>query len=80
MNKEAFAALKAKAAQAGRDDKAQGIQLVPFKSTRFQDLIQGLTYKQQQVLVSDYAAGYRGYRLDVKKLPGLFNDANPSKG
>lgn len=80
MNDEAFAALKARCVKAGRDDKAQGMQLTPFQSTRFQDLTQRLTYKQKQVMVNEYAAGYRGYRLDISKLPGLFHNFNAQRG
>lgn len=80
MKPEAFEALKAKSKAAGRADKVDGMTLQPFSSTRFQGIIQKLSYKQQQVLVKEYAAGYRGWHLDVRTLPGLFHDVNERKG
>lgn len=74
MNEQAFNDLKLKCTEAGRADKADGLQLVPLQSERFKPLIQGLSYKQQQVMLTEYAVGYRGYRLDIKRLPGMFAD------
>lgn len=74
MNEQDFNDLKLKCAEAGHADKAEGIDLVPFQSARFKVLIDGLSYKQQQVMVTEYAVGHRGYRLDIKKLPGMFAD------
>jgi hypothetical protein len=74
MNEQAFNDLKLKCTEAGRADKAEGMQLAPFQSERFKAFIHGLTYRQQQVMVTEYAVGYRGYRLDIKKLPGMFAD------
>lgn len=80
MNAEEFEELKAKSKAAGRADKADGMKLSPFQSARFQDLIQKRTYKQQQAMVKEYAAGFQGYYLNVKTLPGLFADVNERKG
>lgn len=66
MNEQVFNDLKLNCKEAGRADKAEGMQLVPFQSERFKVLIHGLSYKQQQVMVTEYAVGYRGYRLDIK--------------
>jgi hypothetical protein len=81
VNEQAFNDLKLQCTEAGRADKAEGMQLVPFQSERFKVLIQGLSHKQQQVMVTEYAVGYRGYRLDIRKLPGMFADkAYPRNG
>lgn len=80
MNDEAFEALKVKSKQAGEADRKDGMKLAPFQSARFQDLIQKRTYKQQQAMVKEYAAGFQGYYLNVKTLPGLFADVNERKG
>lgn len=74
MNDQAFSDLKHQCTEAGQADKKDGLQFVPFQSERFKGLIQGLSYKQQQVMVTEYAVGYRGYRLDITKLPGMFAD------
>ena len=74
MNEQAFNDLKAKSREAGRADKDAGLVLAPMRSERLKPLIDRLTYKQKQRMLEEYATGFRGYRLDVSKLQGMFSD------
>lgn len=65
--------------QASRDialsDKAAGVAYnVPNQSKRFQDLICGHEYRVQQKAIKEYLDAFRGYKLDIRKLPGMFSD------
>jgi uncharacterized membrane protein YccC len=75
LSKREFAKLMEAARQIALEDKAAGVaDNAPAHSKKFQELIANLEYRLQQKAIGEYLNTFRGYKLDVRKLSGMFSD------
>lgn len=75
LTKREYAKLMSASRQIAMEDKAAGVaDNVPGQSKKFMSLIAGLEYRAQQKAFAEYLNTFRGYRLDIRKLPGMFSD------
>jgi len=75
LTKREYAKLMDASRQIALENKAAGVaDNVPSQSKKFMDLIAGLEYRIQQKAIAEYLNAFRGYKLDVRKLPGMFSD------
>ena len=75
LTKREFAKLMEAAREIAREDKAAGVaDNIPSQSKKLQDLIANLEYRLQQKAIAEYLNTFRGYKLDIRKLPGMFSD------
>lgn len=75
LTKREFAKLMESSREIAREDKAAGVaDNAPLQSRKFKELIASLEYRLQQKAISEYLNAFRGYKLDIRKLPGMFSD------
>lgn len=75
LTKVEYAKLMAASREIANEDKKLGVcECVPMHSAKFKELIKDLAYKPKQAAIKEYATAFNGYRLDVRKLPGMFSD------
>lgn len=75
LTKREYAKLMNASRQIALENKAAGVaDNVPSQSKKFMDLIAGLEYRIQQKAIAEYLNAFRGYKLDIRKLSGMFSD------
>lgn len=75
LTKREFAKLMESARQIAREDKSSGAEFcAPSHSKKFQALVSKLEYRLQQKCIGEYLDAFRGYKLDIRKIPGMFSD------